>query len=85
MATWYIKNGSDMELVPIAIVMARVTGSVGFSETYLNLDGTVDKFAEVSRNKLECGFLFLKSIPLYFLICQTRLISVMNIALVLVA
>ena len=46
---WYKKIGSDDDLVEAAIAMARVRGSVGSEEIYLDTSGEVLRFATVRR------------------------------------
>ena len=54
---WLIETATDMETAMAAIGMAKVTGSVGATETYKEADppfgnGKVKKYAKVSRIKL---------------------------------
>lgn len=47
---WYVKNGSDPDLIKSAILTARVTGSVGASEIHMDgLSDRIEKFATVRR------------------------------------
>jgi hypothetical protein len=46
---WYKKIGSDDSLIVDAIAIARASGSIGATETYLDADRKVLKTATVMR------------------------------------